>query len=94
MAASEKSHCGSCPVGLLCLAGQLRIKLYCETCRCLELQSPPNVYGGEPQGAMIPCAKENANELHTVLSVCEDCRIARKLGYCDRHCKRTRDEMR
>lgn len=86
------SRCPRCPVGLLCLAGQLRIKLYCETCRCLELQSGPNRYGGVQQGTMVPCAKEDANGLRVLLSVCEDCRVARKLGYYDRHCKGTLQE--
>jgi hypothetical protein len=27
-----------------------------------------------------------------LLSVCEDCRVARKLGYYDRHCKGTLQE--
>jgi hypothetical protein len=84
------SKCGVCPVSLLCLAGQLRIKLYCETCRCLELQCGPNRYGGVQQGTMIPCVKEDANGLRVVLSVCEACRVARKLGYYDRHCKNAR----
>lgn len=86
------SKCVTCSVNLQCLAGRLRVRLYCETCRCLELDCDPNIYSGEEQGPMIPCTKEDAHQLHTVLSVCEECRIARKLGYYDRHCKGVRRE--
>jgi hypothetical protein len=75
------SRCKSCPVSLVCLAGQLKSKilLYCAKCNCLEVERKENVGTFRSQiGDRIPCAYEDASQMGVQLSICSHCHMAKK----------------
>jgi hypothetical protein len=76
-----RSACGRCAVGLACLAGRLRPKLYCAKCHRIELEgSLPNTY------RYIDCPYPPPLHLQmtTTLSVCAHCEFQRRKELRDR----------